>query len=552
LVGGVTEGRIASLYAQHGLAFAEHLHGDYAIALFDRKAQRLILARDPLGTRRLYWADGPRFFAFGADDEAIAQIDGISDRPDLTQIGALMVNEAGADIERVDWLAGVRLVGPGETVVIDVLSRSVRTHNHWSLKVVFCGRRPELREIGSEFDRLWRQAVSRRLPRVDPAIMMSGGIDSASIAAAASELLHGSRWVAYSAVRSGDTACAETRRIRAMQRVLSACPRQVDVSNLDASLRASLERLYVCAPHPSVISLSVLALMTELAAKDSRFCLLAGPSGDACSEVTESYLRHYLAATGVFATWKEAVRAGKNHPFLRGRRPAFLFLAAVGGRLAGKALTRLRQGVWLNSVYRSDALQDVSDRFRMATDIDGLLQRRASRLERESPYRFDQVRAQALWPLGIAHGLEAYQRIGARSGVRIEDPYADLDLVEFFLGLPVDVLVHGGWTKSVVRGWLSGRLPEEVVWSRDKAHVGGALCEHQLVAAHSAIQSLSAADRSRLLEIGQLVLSARAWQILTHWVRTGDLRAPTEARWRWVNYYLSLLVWLARRRDLPL
>ncbi len=51
-------------------------------------------------------------------------------------------------------------------------------------------------------------------------------------------------------------------------------------------------------------------------------------------------------------------------------------------------------------------------------------------------------------------------------------PFLDRRVVEFFQCLPAEQLIAGGWTKSVLRRSMVGRLPAAVVWTRGKPHLG--------------------------------------------------------------------------------
>lgn len=66
----------------------------------------------------------------------------------------------------------------------------------------------------------------------------------------------------------------------------------------------------------------------------------------------------------------------------------------------------------------------------------------------------------------------ANRRISSRFGMEIRDPWADRRVVEFFLGLPEQYLVRDGWTKYLVRIAFRDELAPEVLWRRDKEHLG--------------------------------------------------------------------------------
>ena len=62
---------LLALYAAHGPAMLSRLRGMYAFALWDGRARRLFLARDPFGIKPLYWADDGRSFRFASQVKAL-------------------------------------------------------------------------------------------------------------------------------------------------------------------------------------------------------------------------------------------------------------------------------------------------------------------------------------------------------------------------------------------------------------------------------------------------------------------------------------------------
>jgi len=59
------------LYLRHGLDFARHLRGMYAIAIHDPVENCLVLARDPFGIKPLYYAETAKGFAFASEPQAL-------------------------------------------------------------------------------------------------------------------------------------------------------------------------------------------------------------------------------------------------------------------------------------------------------------------------------------------------------------------------------------------------------------------------------------------------------------------------------------------------
>ena len=69
-------------------------------------------------------------------------------------------------------------------------------------------------------------------------------------------------------------------------------------------------------------------------------------------------------------------------------------------------------------------------------------------------------------------GRERYARIAAATGMEARDPFMDKRVLEYCSRLPGHLRLHDGWPKAVLREVSSGILPDEVVWTHRKPHVG--------------------------------------------------------------------------------
>src|SRR3954468_23662540 len=69
---------LVHLYEQHGPAFAERLRGMFALAIWDSRERRLVLARDRFGIKPLHWARLPRGLAFGSELKSLLPAPGFS------------------------------------------------------------------------------------------------------------------------------------------------------------------------------------------------------------------------------------------------------------------------------------------------------------------------------------------------------------------------------------------------------------------------------------------------------------------------------------------
>jgi asparagine synthase (glutamine-hydrolysing) len=171
---------ILHAYAVHGLGFLTELRGMYAFALHDALEGRLILARDRLGIKPLFYVRLPDRIAFASEIKALLPI--LPGRPEV-EPGALrqfLQNQFAGGEETV--VAGVRRVLPGEALVIDSGLRVERLR-YWSpLGVV--PRRIGLDEAREELDGIMDAAMVEHMRSDVPfGLFLSGGVDSAVLAA---------------------------------------------------------------------------------------------------------------------------------------------------------------------------------------------------------------------------------------------------------------------------------------------------------------------------------------------------------------------------------
>ena len=171
---------IPHAYEEWGDAFAERLHGMFAIALWDGRRERLVLARDALGKKPLLYARLPDgSLAFASETKALLQLPALPRELDLAQIDAFLALQYTPR----SGLRAVQQVPPGSLVIVE--GSSLRVERYWS---------PRAAEIDAGVD--WAElvrsevvaAVRRRLIADVPlGALLSGGIDSSILVAAMAE-----------------------------------------------------------------------------------------------------------------------------------------------------------------------------------------------------------------------------------------------------------------------------------------------------------------------------------------------------------------------------
>ena len=178
---------IVHLYEEHGEGFVSRLIGMFAIAVWDSREQRLLLARDRLGQKPLYYAEKPEGILFASEIKAL-----LAAEPDLSRdIDHAALSEyltklyVGGDSS---IYASIRKLPPAHLLVAD--NRRRTSHRYWDPWSV-APRKGELveEELLEELCEKLRDAVRLRLRSDVPlGCFLSGGVDSSLIAALACRL----------------------------------------------------------------------------------------------------------------------------------------------------------------------------------------------------------------------------------------------------------------------------------------------------------------------------------------------------------------------------
>jgi asparagine synthase (glutamine-hydrolysing) len=177
---------VAAAYRRWDLECLPRLLGDFAIVVWDPRRRRLLLARDPMAMRALYYrVEGDRVLVATEVAQLLA-VPGVPDAPDERMVAAYLAGNFGA----LDWTyyAGVSQVPPSHAVCLE--AGMTRTWRYWDVDP---GRRilyRTEREYADHLRELFLEAVRARIAGPQPAgVLLSGGVDSGAAASAAGWLL---------------------------------------------------------------------------------------------------------------------------------------------------------------------------------------------------------------------------------------------------------------------------------------------------------------------------------------------------------------------------
>lgn len=495
----------------------ERLVGDYAFALWDASRRRLLLARDPLGQRPLHYHRGNKFFAFASMPKGLHALPEIPYAPDEEQIAEFLVlmPETGTR----SFFSGIERVKSGHVVAVTANGLSARWHWQPSRRrVVF--RRAE--DYAEALRSLLDQAVRCRLRGAkDIAAHLSGGFDSAAVAATAARLLasSGRRVVAFTAVpREGYDGVAPRDRI--IDEGPYAAATAALYTNMDHVLIREarsplddLDRNFFLFDRPmlSICNLGWVYSICDAVRERKLTVLLTGTAGNMGLSYNGMELLPELFHGGRwFRLWREA-RALVARRRMRWR-----------GVLANTLGPWCPATLWilLNRAYGTapEVNNYTAIHPRRFTELD--LARRAKVHGLDLNYRpWKDGFAMRLWVLqGV--DLGNYNK-GILGGWHIDerDPTADVRLLEFCFAVPSEQFLSDGKHRALAQRALADRLPTCVLEEPSKG-LQAADWHERLTAVRDRVAS--ELDRLEGCEPAKRALDLpRLRQLVEHWPSDG-------------------------------
>jgi asparagine synthase (glutamine-hydrolysing) len=185
-------------YRQWGGTFTNHLAGEYAFALWDLSGRTLYCARDGLGVRSLYVAEGlGTLIVTNVLDAAVAHPE-IPARLDDTALVEFLAHGGPADQVRTVYRA-VRVLPAGHTLVIRP-GGAPELRRHWTFPKPEPIRSIDRHAALERYRGVLERAVADRVQGRAAALFLSGGVDSTTIAAAARQAAPSARLRAFTVV----------------------------------------------------------------------------------------------------------------------------------------------------------------------------------------------------------------------------------------------------------------------------------------------------------------------------------------------------------------
>lgn len=436
----------------------KYFEGMFAFAIWDEKEQQLFAARDRFGEKPFYYYENGRYLFFASEMKALWATGIEKDIEEKMLLNYLTLGyvQNSADKEAT-FFKGIYSLPPAHFFVYKPGNPKIFIKKYWRIdKEIKIEISPE--DGIAKFSQLFTASVKRRL-RSDVAIgtSLSGGLDSSAIISTMQELkFNKNDLLTFSAVFPGFEK-DESSYINLLTGKLGI-PNFKTQPTAD-SLIKDFETICYHQEEPFQSS-SIYAQFKvfELANQQQVKVLLDGQGADETLAGYHKYIHWYLQEVlsrhKLGAAQKEKKALHKNNiPFKWNLQNYFATFLPM------HAAMQLEKNEYLKIVHQPDINPEFL-KLQKGREWEGIHKPVVTKLN--DILHFNVMES------GLEELLRYADRNSMAHSTEVRLPFLDHTLVEFIFSLPSNLKIHDGWTKWLLRKAMDKKLPDEIVWRKDK------------------------------------------------------------------------------------
>ncbi|MEV0323090.1 asparagine synthase (glutamine-hydrolyzing) [Streptomyces sp. NPDC050658] len=422
-------------YLQWGKAVAGRLNGMFAFAIWDGRSDELVLCRDRLGIKPLYYTPTASGVIFGSEAKALFAGDGIRPMLDLDGLRELLLNASLVRRPGHAVFQGIREVEPG--CLVTVAASGITEQRYWDVEA-----QPHCDDQASTIARvrsLLEDIVERQLVADVPVcVLLSGGLDSSTLTALAGRALHRHGRSRVRSIGLTYEAQADGRSTDALRTTLDdpyilLMSDHVGTSHTDVRITSDdltrTDTIRACTGARDLPYLGNFDASLYLLSKATREHATVALSGEGADEFFAGYpwFHEPFDPDDQQLPWLAIQGFGSEHT---------IFSPALVDRLDMPGTRRSLCRAAFDSAPVADGLSD------------------AERCTRQMTYLHLKHHLPAL--------LDRKDRLSMAAGLEIRVPFCDHRLVEYLYNIPWSLKTFDGREKSLLRAAARDLLPSAV------------------------------------------------------------------------------------------
>jgi len=449
---------IVHLYEELGAACVDRLRGMFAFAIWDENERSLLLARDRVGIKPLYYALGDDFLAFGSEIKALLADPEVDPTiaPEMIDRFLTFLYMPGEET----LFGKIRKLLPGH--YLTVKHGRVNIRQYWDLEFTKAATRLTTRQYEEQLVALLGEVVQQHMiADVPVGVLLSGGVDSTAVLSFVRQ--HTAKPVSTYTIGFSDTGMADERPYARL--AADTYGTQHHEMTITAEDFADFLPRYIWHMEEPVCEPPAVALyyVSRLASQTVKV-LLSGEGGDEAFAGYSNYrnllwLERIKQGLRPLRGSLRAVASGANRMFKSPRLEKYLPLieANFPEYYYSRTSTPYRfSGGGLSDIYNDD-FADAVDRERSVAPMRSLQQKVQGKNTLDAMLYLD---TKTWLPDDL---LIKADKMTMANSVELRVPLLDHKLLEFAAALPSDLKVHGLTTKYLAKKALEKRIPQEIV-----------------------------------------------------------------------------------------
>jgi asparagine synthase (glutamine-hydrolysing) len=465
---------ILRAYKAWGEDCAAHLLGDFAFAVWDGWAKKLVLGRDHMGQRNVFYHKGENFLAFAAEIKGLWALADVPHQLLDEEIARFFFMTVREKPEGRTFYAGICGL-PGATVIAAGLDGTVKARRYWEPQPDPTHENRDECYYVENYRRILTEAVVCRLRRLTgpAALMMSAGFDTTAIAGLAGPLVaaQGRKLISLSWLGSKAT---ETVR-GDLRPWLDACRRVMlhldirEISREGENPLANIERQFLLADAPAHSHHKIAHDLFVEAAAAGAHLIMDGFGGDYTLNPRGfgALARHLRKGRfqRFFAELRAHLRETGQLPWQMLKREIIMMLLPQSLIRWQRQVRRIGAHVWLQLARREIAGPYLEKlRRRNATETKSAIE--------SIPFTAMRARIRYVASEVSRASAAGWAVPAAAFGLDFTRPFHDKRVVEFGLAIPEDLYVKNGINRYIARLALVDVYPPEFQ-TRGRRNEGG-------------------------------------------------------------------------------
>lgn len=420
-------------------------NGMWAFAILDKQEGNVFFARDRFGIKPLYYKETEELFSFGSE---IKQL--LNDGENELNADVLlesMLTHIDNHTEQT-YFQGVLNFPASHFMYYDLKSNTKKIERYYKLEIKKEFKHKSEDELITEFRNLFADAVGLRMRSdVKVGTCLSGGLDSSAISVLASDIYHKSSSQQFVAINAQSTDRSNDESAFAQQ---VAKIGDIELNIVTPSYQNFLETIdEVVYTQEEPFGSPSMFMGWHVFQKAREFkcpVMLNGQGGD---EILLGYERYFSSTLSLFRPIQfvqQLYNQFRNSRLSLKDTVLYYFYF----RNKGLRISRLKKKSVVKEEYKKDKY------FHYVS---------------ESAASFghsDKLQLFEISVLQLPHLLRYEDRNSMRHSIETRLPFLDYRLVEMSVSLPLKVKIRDGWTKYILRKSIEDKLPESVVWRKNK------------------------------------------------------------------------------------